>query len=216
MRGFAVRIPARLCATVLGIHALTATAQTPPFAEPVIEAVRERVEALSAGGRLSVEGTPLSATQALATLYELHGFQPFWDDTRLAKLLDVVRASAADGLTPADYHLATLERLAGRVERTPLDTAQLDLLATDAYTELLYHLYFAKVDPVSIDSRWNFERREMDESDAVQFVLGALTAADIASAIDKVRPDHWMYLSLAEALADYRRIESARRLAEHR
>lgn len=120
-----------------------------------------------------------------------------------------MHGSAADGLTPADYHLATLERLAREVDRTPLDAAQLDLLATDAYTELLYHWYFGKVDPVSLDSRWNFERRQMNESDAVQFVLGALTAADIASAIDKVRPDHWMYQAMAKALADYRRIESA-------
>jgi murein L,D-transpeptidase YcbB/YkuD len=209
VRAFAVQIPTMLCATVLGVHALAAAAQTPASADPVIEAVRERVEALSAGGRMSVEGTPLSATRSLATLYELHGFQPLWDRTRLAKLLDVVHASATDGLTPADYHLATLERLAGRADRTPLDTAQLDLLATDAYAELLYHLYFGKVDPVSIDSRWNFERREIDASDAVQFVLGAITAADIASAIDTVRPDHWMYQGMAKALADYRRIESA-------
>jgi murein L,D-transpeptidase YcbB/YkuD len=208
-RGFAVQISTVLCVAVLGAPALTAVAQPPAAADPVIEAVRERVEALSAGGRLSVEGTPLSATRSLATLYELHGFQPFWDGARLTKLLDVVHASAADGLTPADYHLATLERLVGRVDRTPLDTAQLDLLATDAYTELTYHLYFGKVDPVSIDSRWNFERRQMNESDAVQFVLGALTAADIANAIDKERPDHWMYQAMAKALAEYRRIESA-------
>ena len=51
----------------------------------------------------------------------------------------------------------------GEAIAAPLDIAQLDLLATDAYTELLYHLYFGKVDPVSIDSRWNFERREMKD-----------------------------------------------------
>jgi murein L,D-transpeptidase YcbB/YkuD len=209
MQRFAVRIPSVLCATLLSLQPLAASAQTQASIDPVIEAVRERVEALSAGGKLSVEGTPLSATQSLATLYELHGFQPFWDSARLAKLLEAVRASATDGLTPTDYHLATLERLAGSVDRTPLEAAQLDLLATDAYTELLYHLYFGKVDPVSIDSRWNFERRQMDESDAVQFVLGAMTAPDVASAIDKVRPNHWMYQGMAKALADYRRIESA-------
>jgi L,D-transpeptidase YcbB len=197
-----------LSAMVLGAHALAAAAQTPASAVPVIEAVRERVEALSASGQLSVDGTPLSATRSLAALYELHGFQPFWDAARRAKLLDLVRASAADGLTPADYHLAALERLAAREARAPLDAALLDLLATDAYTELLYHQYFGKVDPVAIDTRWNFERRELQQEDAVQFVLEALTSADIASAIDKARPDHWMYRSMVEALATYRRIEA--------
>ena len=208
MQRFAVGIPTVLCATVFGLHALVAAAQSEPPTDLVIEAVRERVEALSAAGRLSVEGTPLSATRSIATLYELHGFQPFWNGARVAKLLDVVRASATDGLTPADYHLATLERLAVGVDRTPLEAAQLDLLATDAYTELLYHLYFGKVDPVLIDTRWNFERRQVNKSDAVQFVLGAMTGGDIASAIENVRPNHWMYQSMAKALADYRRIES--------
>jgi L,D-transpeptidase YcbB len=202
-RGFTI-----LSATVLA-HVLTAAAQSPASTDPVIEAVRERVEALSAGGRLSVEGTSLSATRSLASLYELHGFQPFWDAERLGKLLDIVRASAADGLTPADYHQATLELLVRRVDRTPLDAAQLDLLATDAYAGLLYHLYFGKVDPVSIDSRWNFEGRKLEQSDAVEFVLKGITGADIASAITSVRPDHWMYRSMIEALAAYRRIEAA-------
>jgi murein L,D-transpeptidase YcbB/YkuD len=192
-----------LFAAVLGVHSMATEVQT---SGPAIEAVRERVEALSAGGRLSVEGTSLSAVRSLPMLYELHGFQPFWDSARLAKLLEVVRASAADGLTPADYHLAILERLVGRVDGTPLDVAQLDVLATDAYTELLYHLYFGKVDPVALDSRWNFERREVNERDAIQFVLDAMTSSDIASAVGRVRPDHWMYQSLLDALATYRRL----------
>ncbi len=208
-QGFARQVLRILFASVLGAHAFAAKAQSPVAADPVVEAVRERVEALSADGRLSVEGAPLSATRSLATLYELHGFQPFWDSPRLAQLLDTVRASAADGLTPADYHLATLERLSGRAERTPLDVAQLELLATDAYAELLYHLYFGKVDPVSIDSRWNFERREMKQGDAVHFVLDGMTGANVASAVAGVRPDHWMYRNMLEALTAYRRIETA-------
>jgi murein L,D-transpeptidase YcbB/YkuD len=198
-----------LFSAILIVDSFTAVAQSSGSADPVSEAVRERIEALSAGGRLSVDDADLSAVQSLPTLYELHGFKPFWDSGRLARLIDVARASATDGLTPTDYHLATLERLAGRQVRTPLDAAQLDLLATDAYTELLYHLYFGKVDPISIDSRWNFERREITQRDAIQFVLDALTGADIARAIDQVRPDHWMYRNLVDALANYRRIEVA-------
>jgi murein L,D-transpeptidase YcbB/YkuD len=198
-----------LLAALTLVHSITVAAQPSGSADPVMEAVRESIEALSAEGSLSIERADLSAVRSLPTLYELHGFQPFWDSARVAKLLEVVRASAADGLLPADYHLATLERLAGLQVRTPLDIARFDLLATDAYTELLYHLYFGKVDPVSIDSRWNFERREITERDALQYVLGALTSADIASAVDQARPDHWMYRNMVDALARYRRIETA-------
>jgi L,D-transpeptidase YcbB len=208
-RLFAIKAAALLCATVLGFHWQRTAAETLPSADPVVEAVRERIEALSSQGSLSVEGSPLRGTLSLPTIYELHGFQPFWNSERLAKLLEIVRDSAADGLTPADYHFALLDRLAKVKDRTPLEAAQFDILATDAYTELLYHLYFGKVDPVSIDSRWNFERREMDQTAAVQFVLDAMTSADVASAIDKVRPDHWMYRAIVDALGDLRRIEAA-------
>ncbi len=204
------KIGAFLMVAYLAVQSMTALGQSQPPASrtQVVEALRERIEALIAGGQLSVDGTPLSATRSLPAIYEYHGFEPFWDAARVAKLIEVVRASAADGLTPSDYHLALLERLAARPDPTPLDAAQLDLLAADAYTELLYHLYFGKIDPVSIDDRWNFERREVKNDDAVQFILGAITSPDIGVAIDAVRPDHWMYRSLVEALASYRRIEA--------
>ena len=157
-----IKLRAILFAVVVG-HSITAAAQTPGSANPVIEAVRERVEALSAGGGLSVEGTSLSATRSIAALYELHGFEPFWDSARLAKLLDIVRGTAADGLTPSDYHLAALERLSGRVDRSPLDDGSTRSSRHGRLHRILYHLYFGKVDPVSIDSRWNFERRELKE-----------------------------------------------------
>jgi murein L,D-transpeptidase YcbB/YkuD len=175
----------------------------------VVEAVRERVDDLSASGQLTVEGERLIAAQALPTLYELHGYQPFWDAPRIASLINVIRGSSADGLTPADYHLAALEKLAAATARSPLQSAQLDLLATDAYTVLLCHLYFGKADPVAIDSRWNFDRRQIEARDVPQFVFDALSRPDIASALDEARPDHWMYKKFTDALSAYRAIEKA-------
>ena len=83
------QIVALLCAMLLSPQAPVAAAQT-AAADAVIEAVRERVEALATDGRLSVEDAQLSATGSLATLYELHGYEPFWDDARLVKLLDAL------------------------------------------------------------------------------------------------------------------------------
>jgi murein L,D-transpeptidase YcbB/YkuD len=110
---------------------------------------------------------------------------------------------------PADYHRAALEKLAAAGSRSALQAAQLDLLATDAYTVLLCHLYFGKADPVAIDSRWNFDRRQIEARDVPQFVFDALSRPDIASALDEARPDHWMYKKFTEALAAYRAIEKA-------
>ncbi|HXC22673.1 MAG TPA: hypothetical protein VNV13_14400, partial [Steroidobacteraceae bacterium] len=67
-----------LFSAILIVDSFTAVAQSSGSADPVSEAVRERIEALSAGGRLSVDDADLSAVQSLPTLYELHGFKPFW------------------------------------------------------------------------------------------------------------------------------------------
>ena len=133
-----------LCgASILGAHILGANAQTPQAVDAVVEAVRQRVDDLSASGNLTIEGEHLVAARSLPTLYELHGYQPFWDSRRIASLISLVRGSADDGLTPADYHLAALEKLAAS-NGTPLQSAQLDLIATDAYVVLLSNLTSGK------------------------------------------------------------------------
>ena len=53
--------------------------------------------------------------------------------------------------------------------------ANVDLLATDAFALLLYHLYLGKVDPKSLDPRWNFEPRPIGDQGGTGFVLDALT-----------------------------------------
>jgi murein L,D-transpeptidase YcbB/YkuD len=187
-----------LCALASGVEA----EQSPP-ADALVEAVRERIDDLSAAGQLSVEGERLIAVRVLPDLYELHGYGPFWDAPRIASLIDAIHGSAGDGLTPADYHLAALEKLAAEPGRSPLQDAQLDLLATDAYTELLCHLYFGKTDPVALDSRWNFERRQIEAHDLPPYLLEALSRPDITIALHDARPDHWLYKNLVQDLADY-------------
>jgi L,D-transpeptidase YcbB len=194
---------------MLCVYALGANAQGSQPANTVVEAVRERIDDLSTSGQLTVEGERLIAARALPALYELHGYQPFWDAPRIASLINAIHGSSEDGLTPADYHLEALEKLTATVSPSPLQSAQLDLLATDAYTELLCHLYFGKADPVAIDSRWNFDMRQIEARDLPQFVLDALSHPDITGALNDARPDHWMYKNLVGALADYRAIEKA-------
>jgi murein L,D-transpeptidase YcbB/YkuD len=88
----------------------------------------------------------------------------------------------------------------------PLEAANLDLLATDAYSLILYHLYFGKVDPVSLDPNWNFDTREIKDLDAPAFVRDAIARNRIRSSVEAARPSHWMYQAGRESLAAYRNI----------
>jgi len=199
---------ARRLALLLCLFVTVSWAQAPEAVDPLIEAIQSRIEVLAAGVPVSVEGTPFAAPAALQALYEKNGFKPFWEPPRLAKLLELIRGSAADGLNPNDYHLTELERLTNASAAMPPAAAQLDLLATDAYVALLYHLYFGKVDPVKIDARWNFEPRQIEGRDALQFVFDGLVKGDTTATVDAARPQQPMYRMAMDALAKYRRIQA--------
>jgi murein L,D-transpeptidase YcbB/YkuD len=172
----------------------------------VTESIRERIEAIDAGADLSIAGERLQAQRSLAKLYALNGYQPYWDATRLQSLTEMIEDVEDDGLRPADYHFAALRQLMARGARSSLERAQLDLLASDAFALLLYHLYFGKVDPVSLDPNWNFDTREIRDTDVVRFVHEAIRGNRIRSGVALARPDHWMYAAGRDALAQHRAI----------
>ncbi|MFO1428298.1 MAG: L,D-transpeptidase family protein, partial [Steroidobacteraceae bacterium] len=208
--------PALAAATLPAANAAAAPATTPAsapapapapvIADALVEMLRERTEALAAGASVSVDGQALKATRTLPQLYRFGGFQPLWDVRRLRSLLELISDVEDDGLLPADYHRDTLERY---VAQPALDAAarlRLELLASDAYALILYHLYFGKVDPVALDAQWNFERRSIGERDAVRFVYEAITQNRVRASVAQVRPDHPLYRFGRDALAQYRGI----------
>lgn len=172
----------------------------------VTEVIRERIEAIDAGNDISVAGTRLQAQRSLAKLYALNGYQPYWDATRLQSLLEVIDDVEDDGLRPADYHLEALRRLVSARASSDFERAQLDLLASDSFALILFHLYFGKVDPVSLDPNWNFDAREIRDTDVVRFVHDAIRGNRIRNGVANARPDHWMYAAGRDALAQHRSI----------
>ena len=80
------------------------------------------------------------------------------------------------------------------------------MLATDAFMLLLYHMYFGKVDPKSLEPTWNFGAREIDGQQAVEFARKAIESGRLREAVAAVRPDHWMYEHGRDILRSYRQI----------
>lgn len=177
-----------------------------PAANPVTEALRERVEIINAGGSVSIDGEPLFASRTLGKLYSENAYTPLWDRARLVSLIEVLKDIEDDGLRPEDYHLKPLQALLQRKPLRPIDQAKLDLLATDAYALVLYHLYFGKVDPVSLDANWNFSGRDIREVDAVTFVRDAISRNRLLASVAAARPQHPLYKAGRESLAAYRNL----------
>jgi len=188
-----------------------ALSAAPAFAavDLVIEAIRERVDLERDTGQLIIGGREIVSRVNLPAIYDERGFEPLWSDpSQVDELVGLVEGSYEDGLLPVDYHLTALLRLmqAVAVDPSPGNRADLDVLATDAFILLLYHLYFGKVDPKSVTPTWNFPTRQIDGRSAASFVTEAITSGRLREALDAARPGHWMYEHGRKALAAYRGI----------
>src|SRR6185295_6030196 len=113
-----------------------------------------------------------------------------------------IRDSQQDGLDPADYHLAAIERLRSAPGGPEAD---LDLLLTDATLRLAYHLRFGKVDPRALDPNWNLTS-DLGGTDPATALQGALDKGQVYETLDGLKPRYRFYTALRQSLADHRRI----------
>ncbi len=183
---------------------MPAVAQTPS------EALRARVEQVhDSPGALG--GVQLLHGDAVTHFFEACAFEPAWDVPRDS---DAIREAIADsdreGLTPADYHLAEIDALLEARHRAPSIGADADLqiLLSDAVAGLVDHLRYGRVRPVTLDRRWNVDPRA--GAPALESVLAQIASArSTADALEALKPTHFIYTGLKQALARYRAAAAA-------
>jgi murein L,D-transpeptidase YcbB/YkuD len=195
-------------------------AQVPGAAVPVAgaavtlpETIRERVDLLRYDALQEVRGARIIVGDLVARYYESRQFEPAWQDpARLDALIASLAELRDDGLDPEDYHYGSLQsyRLDLRMDKLTLrERADLDLLATDAFTLSAYHLYLGKVDPQKLSSQWNFSQRPMQLESALDRLGQQLAAGRISETYATIRPQHVWYQRGRERLREYRAIAAA-------
>ena len=187
---------------------------TPAFAQDVAnqEAIRIEIENLRETGQLSIGGIDIATGNALAEFYERREFSPTWTSVdKVGQLLELVRTSRDDGLNPDDYHVAAIERaysaLEGGTIPTPGQVAALELMLSDSLLRLGLHQGFGRVDPTTLDSRWNFNSRPIgpDPLRTLQNVIDSPSLAEFANRLYARGP---LYLRLRDALKEHRQISA--------
>ena len=191
------------------------TAPVATVANPLAEAIRDRIDHLRYEKQQDLRGARVIADELVAKYYEAQQFQPAWQDpARLDELVASIEDLRNDGLDPNDYHLEALRsyRLDVRMQ-SPLtlqDRADLELLATDAFMLGLYHVYLGKVDPVKLSAQWNFSQRPTPTFDqGLQRFSARLAAGEIRVAFDSARPSHAWYQRGRDRLQEHRAIAAA-------
>jgi murein L,D-transpeptidase YcbB/YkuD len=182
-------------------------------ADPLVEALRQRAETLRTAGDAQVGAGSIAARSLVASLYERRGFAPAWSDPARANALrSAIESSASHGLDPRDYHLESLAVQdaaphPSEAERVRAMTRR-ELLQTDAFVRLAYHLYFGKADPRVLNGAWNFART-LGGVDPAAALTELIEAPDPAAALESLAPRPPMYRDLRTALARLRHIERA-------
>lgn len=185
-------------------------AQAPASGDVVSERLRERIEQAQEAGAAAHAVNGVRLADGVMAFYQRRSFAPAWEAPgRRAALVAALRGLADDGLDPRDYGVDALAQapdpnttgLEGATQR-----ADADLRATRAYLTALLHLYRGKVDPRSLDPRWNFEPRDLDGEQGLQAALAAVDSGGIEEAFAQARPQHPLYGQLREALRRLRAI----------
>jgi murein L,D-transpeptidase YcbB/YkuD len=177
------------------------------------EALRIEIEQLRESGRLSIGGIDVASGNLLADFYERRGFSPAWSGTgEMESLIEVIKATANDGLDPSDYHLEDIEHVNGLLENgrqlTPDERAALDIALTDSLIRLGYHQRFGKVDPYDLDPEWNFVR-ELGGKDPAKAIQEAIDAESLSDYLATIFPRVELYRRLQSYLEEYRKLAAA-------
>ena len=180
--------------------------------EPIEEHLRRRIEALPE--HALARDVHVADSAIFTTLYAANGFRPLWTKRAgIDALIDLVTRAEEEGLTPRDYHAESLAALLAEIDRDPKRSharrVDFELLLTDSLLRYVYHLRFGKVDPVTLDPRWNF-RRDIGDRAALAKLVVAFGAEDLEGYLAAVLPRSPYYLRLKQALARKRARKKSR------
>jgi murein L,D-transpeptidase YcbB/YkuD len=172
-----------------------------PTSGQVDAALRSRLGAW--GG--DVRGQKLLEASAVSRFYKARNGVHAWDGNDAQEILLAIHDIRNDGLDPADYHLAAIERLVEERARasTAALEADLDILLTDATSGMMDHTRFGRIRPVTLDPTWNVDPRQ----GAPPLELTVEKIAEDKSpraAIEARKPRHFIYVGLKRALAELR------------
>jgi L,D-transpeptidase YcbB len=200
------RLPGLILAASLSLSSL-ACGSAGPSRAAVTRSIHARVASAVPTGALA--GERLIEPKAVGSFYKARGSRIAWDHGDAPKVIEAIRGVAADGLNPDDYHLAAIEKLSEqRQHQTTAEAeADLDLLLSDAIAAVVDHVRYGKVHPRTLDPRWNVDPRD-DMPPLEETLAGIAQSHDPAGAIQRERPDHFIYKGLVGALAQLREIEA--------
>ena len=206
-----------LCCQILALG-LSLFPTRASYAESLDERLRTRIETARTHKKFTCRGELICGIADLPLFYLRRGNKPAWIGNNLDfpladELIQSIRESTREGLTPNIYHLKQLKFLLNAIRqkeahRRPLDPKTLidfEILLTDAFLFLGSHLRGGRVNPETIHTKWIVENPEVDMAAVLQL---AIKSKNIRAALQKFIPPQNGYAAMRKALLSYRKIHA--------
>ena len=182
-------------------------------AETGKQLLQQRMSQLTERGSLELEGEVISSKSFLPEFYRQRDYQLAWpahmDNARA--LSARILSSHEEGLVPADYHAAEIQKLLAESSGKPFPAARqvdLDIMLSEALARYGYHLRFGKVSPEKLDADWNMQRSFKGQDPVVE-LQSVIDSADFNAQLDARITQLPVYKQFQQALASYEAIRAA-------
>ncbi|MEA3273976.1 MAG: L,D-transpeptidase family protein [Pseudomonadota bacterium] len=176
------------------------------------DALRERMENLRDTRNPMVGGVRLASARVLSDFYGQRDNGFAWNSSgQVEDLIRLAERSKEDGLQPSDFNSAEVQTLVGGGDPSLLSDASrvdADILLSDSLLRLIHHHRYGKVDPQTLDRKWNHADGPKS-TDLVRDLQNLVTAADLEAGLQDLTSRPVFYTQLKEGLARYRAIAAA-------
>ena len=157
-----------------------------------------------------VSNTEIASVELLADIYAVLDYEPAWSDAeRVGQWIGIIEQASDDGFDVNDFHHDVIQdiraELSGAQLIAPARRAEIDLIVTDSLIRLAYSEVLGKVNPYSLDPRWNFRREDRSDS-APEALASLLRAASPAEELLQYIVRSPLYLLLQDQFIVYRDI----------
>ena len=158
--------------------------------------LEDKILAEETQGTVIVEGVELYSQVELPKFYTNREFELAWTSQKNKReLIESLESSYDEGLSPEDYHLERIRKLMAKSDKAKLsntETADLDLLMTDALILYASHLLDGKLEQSDIRKKWDVERNP-GPADPDSLLTITLHNQNIKQVLEDFKPQHYMY-----------------------
>lgn len=150
----------------------------------------------------------------LTDFYARRGNLAAWTSFKnIEDALSALFQTYEDGLDPQDYRYGELKELYAVLRSDSiLDNsayAEFDVMLSDVLLTAAAHLVSGKVNPSSLKNQWSIEVVNYNQKyqDIPGMLQKALDNESIPEEVERLKPSHYMYTGLKQALKDFRKFE---------